>query len=113
MPLEFATICAGLMEIFGNAGTFFAFKGAGGSLTKNSYGCKKYIFGKCGLTRRRLTNLEFLHTADPAAATKPQNPSLPTARSHIRSSSPRSVRDRRAGCFFWYCWDKSREWTPN
>jgi len=27
---------------------------------------KTYIFGKCGLTRRRLTNLEVsLHTADP------------------------------------------------
>ena len=34
------------MEMLGNAGTFFDFRGAGRSLTKNSYGCKKYIFGQ-------------------------------------------------------------------
>jgi hypothetical protein len=46
VPFEVATICAGLMEMLGNAGTFFDFRGAGRSLTKNSYGAKSTSLAK-------------------------------------------------------------------
>jgi hypothetical protein len=56
VPLEFATICAGLREVLGNAGTFFAFRGAGASLTKIAMAAKKYIFGEMRAHPRGVIN---------------------------------------------------------
>jgi hypothetical protein len=55
VPFEFATICAGLREIFGNAGTFFAFRGAGASEFDRKFLWlqKSTFLVKCGLTRGR------------------------------------------------------------
>jgi hypothetical protein len=53
VPFEFATICADLREVFGNATTLFS-SGGGRGVTKNSCGCKS-VHLWCSAEMRPLT----------------------------------------------------------